>query len=132
MHDYASCTLICAAAATRSAVRLAAAPWPGTAHGTREQIMYISMLTTILFWVVFGALAGWIASALTGADRRVAGWMNVVVGVLGAAIGGLIFRAFGGSGVTGFNLYSLLVAVIGAIVFLWIMNAVNGRMSTPR
>lgn len=83
------------------------------------------MLLTILFWIVFGAIAGFIASSLAGAGGRVNGWMNVVVGILGAAIGGLIFRALGSSGVTGFNLYSFLVAVVGAIVLLWIVNAVR-------
>lgn len=80
------------------------------------------MLLTILLWIVFGAIAGWIASAIAGANRRISGWMNVVVGILGAAIGGLIFRTFGSSGVTGFNLYSFLVAIAGAVVFLWLVN----------
>lgn len=131
MHDLdrAQRTLLAAASEWWLAHGMHAAPLlvsPAIKH------TYTRMLTTILFWVIFGALAGWIASALTGNDGRVSGWMNILVGILGAAIGGLIFRAFGGNGVTGFNLYSLLVAVIGAIVFLWIVNAVNGRARVPR
>lgn len=79
-------------------------------------------LITILVWILFGGLAGWIASGLTGEGARINGWMNVAIGVLGALIGGFIFKFFGGPGVTGFNLYSLLVAVIGAIVLLWLVS----------
>lgn len=80
------------------------------------------MILSILFWIIFGAISGWIASNITGEGARINGWMNVAVGVVGAIIGGLIFNALGGAGVTGFNLYSLVVAVIGAIILLWIVR----------
>jgi uncharacterized membrane protein YeaQ/YmgE (transglycosylase-associated protein family) len=74
----------------------------------------------ILLWIIFGALAGWIAGAITGSGKGLL--TNIVVGVIGAFLGGWLFNQFGGLGVTGFNLYSLLVAVVGAIVLLVIVR----------
>jgi len=54
-------------------------------------------------------------------------FMDIVLGIVGAIVGGLIFSAFGASGVTGLNIYSLIVAVIGAIVVLWAYHALAGR-----
>lgn len=72
----------------------------------------------IILWVVLGALAGWIASIVTGNDAR-QGWLgNIVVGIVGAFIGGLVLRLFGAGGVTGFNVPSLLTAVLGAVILL--------------
>lgn len=70
----------------------------------------------IILWIVFGALAGWIASLIVGnnADQGAIG--NIVMGILGAIIGGFIFNLLGGEGITGFNLYSLLVAIGGAVL----------------
>ena len=75
----------------------------------------------ILLWIVFGALAGWIASMIVRTDQGLL--LDIIVGIIGAVIGGFIFRAFGAAGVTGFNIYSLLVAILGAIVLLWIVKA---------
>lgn len=80
------------------------------------------MLTNIIFWVLLGALAGWIASMITGRDAAMGAGANIVVGILGAVIGGLLMNALGGPGVTGFNLYSILVAIGGAIVLLFIVG----------
>ncbi|KKW32730.1 MAG: Transglycosylase associated protein [Candidatus Uhrbacteria bacterium GW2011_GWA2_53_10] len=80
------------------------------------------MLLDIIFWVIFGGIAGLIASSLAGEGARVNGFMNVVVGVIGALIGGFVFSALGGQGVTGFNIYSFLVAVIGSVLLLWIVR----------
>lgn len=74
----------------------------------------------ILLWIVFGALAGWIASLLVGKNQGLL--TNIVVGVIGALLGGWLFDQFGGQGVTGFNLSSLLVAVVGAVVLLVIVR----------
>jgi uncharacterized membrane protein YeaQ/YmgE (transglycosylase-associated protein family) len=75
----------------------------------------------ILLWIVFGALAGWIASMIVKTNQGLL--LDIVVGIIGAVIGGFIFQAFGAAGVTGFNVYSLLVAIVGAIVLLWIVKA---------
>lgn len=77
----------------------------------------------ILLWIILGALAGWIASMVMRSNQGIL--LDIVVGIVGAFLGGLIFNLFGASGVTGFNFYSLLVAVIGAIVLLWIVKAVR-------
>lgn len=78
----------------------------------------------ILLWIVFGALAGWIAGALTGSGSGLL--TNIIVGIVGAFLGGWLFNQFGSAGVTGFNFYSLLVAVVGAVVLLLILRAISG------
>jgi uncharacterized membrane protein YeaQ/YmgE (transglycosylase-associated protein family) len=79
----------------------------------------------ILLWIIFGALVGWVASIIMGRNAQMGALANIIVGILGALIGGFIFRAFGSAGVTGFNLYSIIVALIGAIVLLFIVGAVR-------
>ena len=81
----------------------------------------------ILSWIIFGALAGWIASLITGRNERQGCLMNIIVGIIGASLGGWIMSLFGGSGVTGFNLPSFLVAVLGAVVLLFFVNFIFGR-----
>ncbi|HCX65302.1 MAG TPA: GlsB/YeaQ/YmgE family stress response membrane protein [Eubacteriaceae bacterium] len=74
-----------------------------------------------LSWILFGAIAGWIATMF---KRKNKGGLlkNIITGIIGAFVGGLIFETLGYSGVTGFNFWSIFVAVIGAIVFLTILN----------
>jgi uncharacterized membrane protein YeaQ/YmgE (transglycosylase-associated protein family) len=76
----------------------------------------------IFLWIIFGALAGWIASIITGKNKRMGAIANIVVGVIGAFIGGYIMDFFGAEGVTGFNLPSLIVAIVGAVVLLWFVG----------
>jgi uncharacterized membrane protein YeaQ/YmgE (transglycosylase-associated protein family) len=52
--------------------------------------------------------------------------LNIIVGVIGASIGGYLFNMFGGAGVTGFNLYSLMVATVGAVVLIWLFKLIRG------
>jgi uncharacterized membrane protein YeaQ/YmgE (transglycosylase-associated protein family) len=75
----------------------------------------------IILWIVFGALAGWIASAIMKTNESLV--MNIIVGIVGALIGGWVMSALGSSGVSGFNLYSLVVAVLGAIILIAIVKA---------
>ena len=77
------------------------------------------MLTNILIWILLGALAGWIASMIMGRNAQMGALANIVVGIVGALIGGFLMNAMGAPGVTGFNLYSVLVAIGGAVVLLW-------------
>lgn len=70
--------------------------------------------------IVLGGLAGWLASIIAGTNARMGAIANIVVGVIGAVVGGMVFNVLGGSGVTGFNLYSLLVSVVGASVVLFV------------
>ncbi len=78
----------------------------------------------ILSWVVLGGLAGWVASRFTGTSGKMSIPANVFVGILGAVVGGWIFNFFGHAGVYGFNLYSFLVAFVGASVLLFIFRRV--------
>ncbi|MEN6548980.1 MAG: GlsB/YeaQ/YmgE family stress response membrane protein [Armatimonadia bacterium] len=78
---------------------------------------------SIIGWIILGGLAGWIASALTGS--REGCFMYIVIGIVGAMIGGFAFTLIGGSGVSGFNLWSLMVAVIGSLILLAIVRAVR-------
>jgi len=70
----------------------------------------------ILLWIILGALAGWIASMIMKTGHGFIG--DVILGIIGAFIGGFIMNFFGQSGVTGVNFYSLIVAVIGAVVLI--------------
>jgi uncharacterized membrane protein YeaQ/YmgE (transglycosylase-associated protein family) len=81
---------------------------------------------SLLAWIVLGLIAGFVASKLvnkTGEGML----MDIVLGVVGAVVGGWLFRTFGMPGVTGLNLYSLLVAVVGAAVFLIVYHALTRR-----
>ena len=77
----------------------------------------------LIIWVVFGALVGWVASMLMGSSGGLL-W-DIVVGIVGAVIGGFIMNAVGQNGVEGFNLYSFVVALIGACVLIAIVRAVR-------
>ena len=77
---------------------------------------------SIIAWIVLGLIAGFIASKLV--NKRGEGViLDIVLGIVGAVVGGWLFTAFGAVGVTGFNLWSILVAIIGAIVVLVIAHA---------
>ncbi len=74
----------------------------------------------ILSWIVFGAIAGWVASIIMGRNKRMGCISNIVVGIVGALIGGFLMSLVGNAGVSGFNMQSFIVAVVGAVVFLGI------------
>lgn len=81
---------------------------------------------SILAWIVLGVVAGFIASKLV--NKSGGGLVfDLVLGIVGAVVGGFLFNQFGAGGVSGLNLYSLLVAVVGAVVVLVIYHAVAGR-----
>lgn len=73
----------------------------------------------LLLWVLFGAIAGWIASLVMKSDASQGTIADIIVGIIGAVVGGFIMEFFGQPGVTGFNLYSLIVAVIGACIAIY-------------
>ncbi|MEZ4512838.1 MAG: GlsB/YeaQ/YmgE family stress response membrane protein [Chloroflexota bacterium] len=75
-----------------------------------------------ILWIVFGALAGWIASQIMKRDAQMGGLANIVVGIIGAFIGGFLMNAVGVTGTTGFNIWSLLVAIFGAVVLLFVLG----------
>jgi uncharacterized membrane protein YeaQ/YmgE (transglycosylase-associated protein family) len=81
---------------------------------------------SIIGWLVLGLIAGYVASKIVNnAGEGII--LDIVLGIVGAFVGGWLFNTFGHSGVTGFNLYSMLVAVIGAIVVLVIYHALFRR-----
>ena len=77
----------------------------------------------IILWIVFGALVGWIASAIMKTNDGVI--VDIVIGIVGAVLGGWIMGFFGQNGVSGFNLYSFIVALIGAVVLIAIVKAIR-------
>ncbi|MBB6630399.1 GlsB/YeaQ/YmgE family stress response membrane protein [Clostridium algidicarnis] len=81
----------------------------------------------ILAWIILGALSGWIASMITGKDSEMGAMANIIVGIIGAFLGGFLFGLIGGKGITGFNIWSLLVSVIGAVILLAIINAIKKK-----
>ena len=80
-----------------------------------------------ILWLILGAIAGFLARVILGRSAA-AWWQNVIIGALGAVIGGYIAVALGLGAVTGLNLYSLLVAVFGAIVLLLLLDIVRRRV----
>jgi uncharacterized membrane protein YeaQ/YmgE (transglycosylase-associated protein family) len=80
-------------------------------------------MMTIIFWIILGGVAGWIASALTGS--RDGCLTDVIIGIVGAMIGGFLFGLIGGGGITGFNLWSLFIAVVGSVILIAIVRAVR-------
>lgn len=79
----------------------------------------------LIGWIIIGGLAGWLASIVMGTDRQQGCLANIVIGVVGAVLGGAIVAFLGGQGVTGFNVWSLAVATFGAIVLLGLVRAVR-------
>jgi uncharacterized membrane protein YeaQ/YmgE (transglycosylase-associated protein family) len=77
----------------------------------------------IILWIIFGAIAGWIASIIMKTDSSQGTMTDIILGVVGAVVGGFLMGLVGKTGVNGFTLYSLGVAVLGAVVVIYI-----GRM----
>lgn len=80
----------------------------------------------IILWIVFGGIAGWVASLIMGTDGQQGIILNVVIGIVGAVIGGWLMSVMGSSGVSGFNLYSLIVAIVGAVVLIAGVKMIRG------
>ncbi|NLD51538.1 MAG: GlsB/YeaQ/YmgE family stress response membrane protein [Clostridiales bacterium] len=81
----------------------------------------------ILSWIILGALAGWVASKITGHDASMGAIANIIVGIIGSVVGGFIMSLLGKTGVDGFNLRSFLVALLGSVVFLAVFKGVNRK-----
>ncbi|HAP37375.1 hypothetical protein A2574_03275 [Candidatus Shapirobacteria bacterium RIFOXYD1_FULL_38_32] len=81
----------------------------------------------IILWIIFGALAGWIASVIMKTNYRQGTMADILMGILGSIVGGFLMGMVGKSGVDGFNLYSLLVAVIGAVVVIYVGRILRNR-----
>ena len=82
----------------------------------------------IISWIIFGGLAGWVASIITGRNDQMGCLANIVAGVVGAFVGGALYRFFTGNSFTAtFDLTSFIIAVVGAVVILFALNLLTGR-----
>jgi uncharacterized membrane protein YeaQ/YmgE (transglycosylase-associated protein family) len=80
----------------------------------------------IISWIILGLIAGFVGSKIV--NRQGQGfWLDIALGIVGALVGGFLFDLFGASGITGLNIYSMMVAIAGSIVVLLIYNALMGR-----
>lgn len=79
----------------------------------------------IISWLVVGFLAGWFASMIMKTDASQGALMDIIMGIVGAFVGGFVMNLLGQSGVTGFNLYSILVATVGAVIVIAIGRAMR-------
>lgn len=75
--------------------------------------------------IILGALSGWLASIIMGKNSQMGALANIIVGIVGAFIGGIVFRLIGAVGVTGLNLWSLIVSVVGSCILLVIANKIK-------
>lgn len=81
---------------------------------------------SLLIYIIFGGLVGWIASLLMGTDGQQGILLNVVVGIVGSVMGSWLFGFFGfGVGISGFNLPSFIVALVGAVIFIALLKALR-------
>lgn len=80
----------------------------------------------VISWIILGLIAGFIGSKIV--HKRGQGfWLNLALGIAGALVGGFLFELSGHTGVTGLNIYSMFVAVVGSVVVLLIYNGATGR-----
>lgn len=80
---------------------------------------------SIIVWIVIGGLAGWVGNMIMKTDGGLV--KNIVTGVIGALIGGFVMSFFGGEGFTGFNIWSFVVALIGSLILIALINLFTGR-----
>jgi len=80
----------------------------------------------IISWIILGLIAGFIGSKIV--DREGQGfWLNIALGIVGALVGGFLFDLFGATGITGLNIWSMIVAIAGSVVVLLVYNMLTGR-----
>ena len=85
-------------------------------------------MISFILWIAMGAFVGWLASLAMKADGSMGTLLNIVVGILGAAVGGAVFRAFGFSGANindGISLYSVVVSFIGAVIVIALVQLIR-------
>ena len=80
----------------------------------------------IISWIILGLIAGYIGSKIVNSQGQ-GFWLNIALGIIGALVGGFLFDLFGATGVTGLNIWSMIVAIVGSIVVLLIYNTLTGR-----
>ena len=80
---------------------------------------------SIISWIILGLIAGFVGGKIVNREGQ-GFWLNIAFGIVGALVGGFLFDLFGASGVTGLNIYSMIVVIVGSVVVLLIYNAVTG------
>jgi len=81
---------------------------------------------SMISWIILGLIAGFIGSKIV--NRQGQGfWLNIALGIIGALVGGFLFNFFGATGITGLNIWSMIVAIVGSVVVLWVYNALMAR-----
>ena len=79
----------------------------------------------VISWIIVGGIAGWIAGMIM---KKEGGFVkNIITGIIGALVGGFVLNFFGIDGVSGFNLWSILVATLGSVILIAIINAVSKK-----
>ncbi len=90
--------------------------------------LFLEEQVGLITWIIFGALAGWVAGMISGTSYRQGCLLNIVIGVVGAFLGGLLMEVITGHGFGfGFNIRSFIVAVIGSVILLAITGAARRR-----
>ena len=78
----------------------------------------------VIAWLILGALSGWIANRLM--KNSSSGLIdNIIIGIIGSSVGGIVFNFFGSRTITGLNLHSIFVSVVGACISLWLINQIR-------
>ena len=80
---------------------------------------------SIISWIILGLIAGFIGSKIVNAEGQ-GFWLNIALGIIGALVGGFLFDLFGATGITGLNIWSFIVAIVGSVVVLWVLHCANG------
>lgn len=81
----------------------------------------------IIAWIILGGLAGWVASLIMKTDKQQGLFGNIAVGIVGGLVGGWLVSLLGGEGITGFNIWSFVVAVAGAMLLTFVWLLITGR-----
>lgn len=79
-------------------------------------------ISNIIVWVILGGLSGWIASKITNKDSQMGIGMNILIGIIGAFIGGWLVSIFGLGPATGLNIWSFLVSILGAVILIKLIS----------
>ncbi len=89
----------------------------------------VILFMMLCIWLLFGAFIGWIASVIMGTNRTQGFWMDLLVGIVGAIVGGLVFAVLGFH--HGGVIWSFLTSILGAIIFLWILGLARKGRAAP-
>jgi len=81
---------------------------------------------SIISWIILGLIAGFIGSKIVNKQGQGL-WLDMALGIVGAIVGGILFSFFGATGITGLNIWSMIVAIVGSVVVLWVYHAIADR-----